>query len=63
MVDTPKEIYVSDHSLARPGDRCAARNCESATYEETLQVLEDRFVNEHFAAGYCSQLKMKMQKV
>jgi hypothetical protein len=33
------------------------------TCEETLQAMEDRFREEHFAAAYRSQLKMRTQKV
>jgi hypothetical protein len=32
---------------------------EGATYEEILQVLDDRFGKEHFAAAYRSQLKAR----
>jgi hypothetical protein len=34
----------------------------SATYEETLQALEDRFGDQHFAAAYRSQLKARKQE-
>jgi hypothetical protein len=34
----------------------------SATYEETLQALEDRFGDQHFAAAYRSQLKTRKQE-
>jgi hypothetical protein len=34
----------------------------SATYEETLQALEDRFREQHFAAAYHSQLKTRTQR-
>jgi hypothetical protein len=34
----------------------------SATYEETLQALEDRFGEQHFAAAYRSQLKTRIQR-
>jgi hypothetical protein len=33
-----------------------------ATYEETLQALEDRFGDQHFAAAYRSQLKARKQE-
>jgi hypothetical protein len=36
---------------------------KGATYEETLQVLEDRFRDQQFAAAYCSQLKTRTQTV
>jgi hypothetical protein len=35
---------------------------KSATYEETLQALEERFGDQHFAATFCSQLKTRTQK-
>jgi hypothetical protein len=35
---------------------------KSATYEETLHALENRFWDQHFAAAYCSQLKAKKQR-
>jgi hypothetical protein len=34
----------------------------NATYEETLQTLEDRFEDEHFAVAYRSQLKSRRQR-
>jgi hypothetical protein len=34
----------------------------SATYEETLQALEDRFGDQHFPAAYRSRLKARTQK-
>jgi hypothetical protein len=34
----------------------------SDTYKETLQALEDRFGDQHFAAAYCSQLTARTQK-
>lgn len=34
----------------------------NATYEESLQALEDRFVDRHFAAAYRSELKMRTQR-
>jgi hypothetical protein len=35
---------------------------KGATYEEILQALEDCFGDEHFAAAYRSQLKVRTQK-
>jgi hypothetical protein len=35
---------------------------KSATYEETLQALEERFGDQHFAAAFRSQLKTRTQK-
>ncbi|PNF39393.1 hypothetical protein B7P43_G13216 [Cryptotermes secundus] len=34
----------------------------NATYEETLQALEDRFGDQHFAAAYRCQLRTRTQK-
>jgi hypothetical protein len=34
----------------------------NVTYEETLQALEDRFIDQHFAAAYSSQLKTRTQR-
>jgi peptide subunit release factor 1 (eRF1) len=34
----------------------------NATYEEILQALEDRFRDQHFAAGFRSQLKTRTQR-
>jgi hypothetical protein len=34
----------------------------TATFEETLQTLEDRFGYQHFAAAYRSQLKARTQR-
>ncbi|PNF34431.1 hypothetical protein B7P43_G13239 [Cryptotermes secundus] len=34
----------------------------NTTYEETLQALEDRFGDQHFAAAYHCQLRMRMQR-
>jgi hypothetical protein len=36
---------------------------KGATYEETLQALDDRFGEEHLAAAYRSQLKVRTQNV
>jgi chromosome condensin MukBEF ATPase and DNA-binding subunit MukB len=36
---------------------------EGATHEETLQALEDRFGDQHFAAAYRRQLKTKTQRI
>jgi hypothetical protein len=36
---------------------------KSATYEETLQALDYRFGEEHFAAEYRNQFKVRTQKV
>jgi hypothetical protein len=36
---------------------------KGATYEETLEALEDRFGEEHLSAAYGSQLKTKAQDV
>jgi hypothetical protein len=35
---------------------------KGATYEETLQALEDRFGDQHFAAAYRSQLKTRTHR-
>jgi hypothetical protein len=35
---------------------------KSATYGETLQALEERFGDQHFAAAFRSQLKTRTQK-
>jgi hypothetical protein len=35
----------------------------SATSEETLQTLEDRFGDQHFAAAYGSQLKVMTHRI
>jgi hypothetical protein len=34
----------------------------STTYEETLQTLEDRFGDQHFAAAYRNQLETRSQR-
>jgi hypothetical protein len=34
----------------------------NTTYEDTLQALEDRFGDQHFAAAYRSQLSTRTQK-
>jgi hypothetical protein len=37
-------------------------NPRNATYKETLQGLEDRFEDQHFAAAFHSQLKTIIKK-
>jgi hypothetical protein len=35
---------------------------KNVTYEETLQALQDRFGDQHFAALFRSQLKTRIQR-
>jgi hypothetical protein len=36
---------------------------KGVTYEQTLKALEDLFRDQHLAAAYCSQVKMRTQRI
>jgi hypothetical protein len=67
---------VAEHNRWMPWEKVAyliaalqGRACDvlhgvprGAAYEETIEALEDCFRDQHLAAAYCSQLKMRTQK-
>jgi hypothetical protein len=56
------EIHEINHSPERPGGRRAIRYPTNTIYEDTLQALEDRFGDQHFAAAYRCQLTTRTPK-
>jgi hypothetical protein len=56
------EIDIFNHSPEGPGGKRATGIPTNTTNEDTLQALEDRFRDQHFAAAYRCQLTTRIQK-
>jgi hypothetical protein len=59
----PGEIHIPDHHLTGSATDKLHKVPKGATYEETLEALENQFGDQHLATPYHSRLKTRTQGV